>query len=168
MEKSEDYTEEVKNQTFKIKKKIENYTEDSEIKLDINLTDIQKPKIEGKVINKNRPKTLTIDITSDFGPKEQFGTKITSDINNISLSVDFIFDICSNKISFNAITNFDEYSIKKSTYNITKTTVPKKVGGILFKFQAKSYEEDGNITEIENNTETINARFNKYNSSFIF
>jgi hypothetical protein len=168
MEKSDDYTEEVNNQTFKIKKKIENYTEDSEIKLDINLTDIQKPKIEGKVINKNRPKTLTIDITSDFGPKEQFGTKITSDINNISLSVDFIFDICSNKISFNAITNFDEYSIKKSTYNITKTTVPKKVGGILFKFQAKSYEEDGNITEIENNTETINARFNKYNSSFIF
>ena len=168
IEISKDDSEVVNNETFSIKSKIENYIEDNEIKFDINLTDIQNPRIEGKVINKNRPKSFIIDITSDYGHKDKFGTKISSEINNISLSVDFVFDICSNKISFNAITDFDEYTIKKSLYQIEKSTKTKTVGGIDFIFQRKTKEEEGNITIIEKEDKIINARFNKSESSYIF
>jgi len=163
---NDDHYEVIDNKNYTIKSKIKNYTEENDIQLDINLEDIQSPKILGKVTNKDKPESYTIDIISDYGAKNKLGTKITSEINNISLSVEFIFDIYSNKISFNTKTDFDEYIIKKSIYNTTETTKPKQISGINFNIRSRK-----NQNETLDNTEDeqiVEARHNESKFSYNF
>jgi hypothetical protein len=163
-------SETIDKKNYTIKSKMQNYITDNEIKLDIIFEDgeIKKPKIVGKFINKNRPKKFEIDIFSEFGDDSKFGTKITSEVNNISLSVDFIFDICSNKASFNAKTDFDEYIIKKSTYNITSSREFGEFAGMSFSFRSRSKNEEENRLEGEKEEEIISAKKNESNFTYNF
>ena len=154
---------------YSVKSIMQNYLTDNEIKLDIIFEDgeIKKPKIVGKITNKNRPKKFEIDISSDFG-ENKLGTKITSEVNNISLSVDFNFDICTNKALFNTKTDFDEYIIKKFAYNVTKTTDLAQTGGTSFSFRKRTKNQEEIKSEGEKEEEIIIAKKSEANFTYNF
>ena len=162
-----DHYEMIEKKNYSIISNIQNYVTDNEIKLNVTFEDgeIKKPKIVGKFINRNRPKNLEIELSSDFGETNKFITKITPLINNISFSVDFNFDICSNKGLFNIKTDFDEYEIIKSRYQTSEKIESTEVSGIIFQHRNRDKEQENKEGE---EVETISAKKNETNFSYNF
>ena len=91
----DDYIKEEEVGNYTIKTTIENYKIDNEFALDIIFEkeeNVKKPKVLGKVINKNQPKKLEINFSSKTGQTcGKIRKKIISEFYNISLSNDIIF-----------------------------------------------------------------------------
>ena len=80
------------------------------------------------------------------------------EINDVSLSVDFNFDLISNKASFNTKTNFDEYKIKNYFYETKEIKRSQTVGNLIFSLPSSCDEIDSGIPEGEKKEEIINAQ----------
>ena len=157
----DEYCEEIVDHNYFVKSKIKNYTLFNEIKFDIIFEegDIKKPRIVGTLINKNRPSSWEIDIYSQYGQKYgRFGRRIIVEINDVSLYVDFNFDLISNKASFNTKTNFGEYIIKNYFYESKEIKESQTIGTISFPLPSRCYEIDSGIPEGEKELEIINAK----------
>ena len=168
----DDYNETIESNNYNVISNIKNYVIDNEIKLEIisEEGETKTPKIMGKFTNKNRPKNWEIDIFSNFGQScERFGRKITAEMNNVSLSVDFEFNGGSNKASFNKISDFDEYMIKNKFYETKEILEPKEIGGLIFFVPTGCDDElDTEIPDGEKEKEIINAKYNESNIPYNF
>ena len=168
----DDYNETIESNNYNVISNIKNYVIDNEIKLEIisEEGETKTPKIMGKFTNKNRPKNWEIDIFSNFGQScERFGRKITAEMNNVSLSVDFVFNGGSNKASFNKISDFDEYMIKNKFYETKEILEPKEIGGLIFFVPTGCDDElDTEIPDGEKEKEIINAKYNESNIPYNF
>ena len=161
-----DYSETIDNKTYTLKTKIKSYKTENEIKLEINFEDgeMKKPKIEGYLINKNRPESLEIDIFSKYGQKcGKFGRKISAQINNISLSVDLNFDGGLNNGLFISKTDFDEYTIKNYFYETKEIKQSRKIGNIEFPLPSRCDEVKAEFPDGEKEEEIIPAKKNEVN-----
>jgi len=157
-----DYKEKIDDTNYVVKSTINNFIKDSEIKLDIIFEDEEKkkPKIVGENHNKNRPKSWEIDVYSLSGQKGRYGKRITSEMNNVSFSVDLDFDMGSNNGSFNIKTDFDEYTIKKYYYEMKESTIMKTIAGN--QYPIPSYTKvDIDPPEGEEKEEIIKAKKNE-------
>ena len=132
----EEYIWKGEEDTYKIKTEIDKYFHDNEIIFDIIFEneDKRKPKIIGKIINKNRPKRLLFDIFPLYGNGcVKVGTKISTYFNNISLLVDFSYESYSNSFNINTSIDFDEYEISYNKYyEKEQKIIIKKIAGIDF------------------------------------
>ena len=166
----DDYNETIESNNYIVLSNIKNYVIDNEIKLEIIYEEGEIPKIVGTFINKNRPKNWEIDIFSNFGQRcEKFGRKITAEMYNVSLSVDFEFNGGSNEAKFNATTDFDEYIIKNTFYETKEVLEPKEIGGVIFFVSTGCDDElDTKIPEGELEREVINAKYNVSNIPYNF
>ena len=168
----DDYNETIESNNYNVISSIKNYEIDDEMKLEIisEEGEAKAPKIVGKFTNKNRPKNWEIDIYTNFGQScEKFGRKITAEMNNVSLSVDFEFDGGSNKASFNTRSDFDEYEIKNKFYETKEITEPKEIGGLTFFIPTGCDDElDTKIPDGEKEKEIINAKYNESNIPYNF
>ena len=115
---------------------IDKYYVESEISLDIifeKKEDIEIPKVIGKIINKNHPKRMVIDVYARYGNVcEIKGRRMTINFNNITMISDFVFDINTNSITINNSYEFDEYHIRNEKYIIVEKEFVKTVGGVTF------------------------------------
>ena len=167
----EDYNERIDDKNYTVKSKIKSYKTENEIKLEINFEDgeMKMPKIEGYLINKNRPESLEIDIFSKYGQKcGKFGRRITALMNNISLSVDLNFYGGSNNGSFIIKTDFDEYTIKNYFYETKEIKLSRKIGNIYFPLPSRCDEIKAEIPEGEKEEETIDAKKIETNIGYNF
>ena len=167
----DDYRERIDNNIYTIKSKIENYIIDNKIKLDIIFEegDFKKPKIVGILINKNRPKNLEIDIYLSYGQNcGKIGRKIIAEMNDISFSVYFNFDLTSNKAIFNTKTNFGEYIIKNYFYEAKEIKQTKTFGSLVFYIPSRCELIYTQIPEGENEYEIINAKKIETNITYDF
>ena len=157
-----DYKEKIDNTNYVVKSTIKKYITDNEIKLDLIFEDEENkiPKIMGAAINKNRPKNWVIDVSSAQGQKGKYGRRITTELNNITLSVDFNFDMGLNKGLFNVTTDFDEYIIKNYFYEVKETTKIIIIGGIPYPISSLSKEQEIKPPEGEKEEEVISAKKN--------
>lgn len=95
-------------------------TEDDEFLFEIKYEEgkLYRPKINGKIINKNIPKNLKITYTKDFRLKKQ-EEDITIDIKNAYLITEINFDGLSNNAILSTYFNVEEYRIITETYIIS-------------------------------------------------
>ena len=87
--------------------------------------------LTGKSINKNRPKSFSIDFSYKAGSCVQKGKKMIVNLNNVSSNINLNFDSSSSQIKIAKNVDFDEYNIHNSFYNETQKSKKIKVGGVL-------------------------------------
>ena len=121
---------------FSIDNKIINYDILNEFALDIIFenNDFKKPKIIGKIINKNKPRKYLIDFYSKIGICGRLGKKYEVEFNNISFSTDMIFDGYLNILQINITSDFDEYLITTQIYESKELMQSIMVNGIELKY----------------------------------
>ena len=158
-------------ETLQIETKIDKYFYDKEIIFDIKFEneDKLKPIIIGKIINRNKPQSLLIDIFPLLGNAcIKTGTLITANFNNISLLVDFNFDNYNNLFKINTTIDFDEYEISYNKYQIkTNSFVRKTMGGIEFYIPLCSGNAEQDIAKNNNENNDIYAKVIKAKRNFI-
>jgi hypothetical protein len=167
----DDYNERIDDKIYIVKAKIKSYKIENEIQMDIKFEDeeMKKPKIEGSLINKNRPTMFEIDIYSKYGQKcGKIGRKISAEINNISLSVDLNIDGGLNSGSFITKTDFDEYIIKNYFYETKEIKQSRIIGNIEFPLPSRCDEIKVDIPEGEKEEEIISAKKNETNIQYNF
>ena len=121
--------------SYTIETKIEKYKIDNEFALDILFEegDIKKPKVLGKVINKNKPKKIEINFYSLTGQVcGRIGRRINAEFNNISLSTDINFDGGLNNATINTNFDYEEYNVETNYYENVEITETIDLGGIQF------------------------------------
>ncbi len=103
---------------------------------------------------------MEIDIYSIFGPLKcsKFGKRIKAKINDISLSVDFLFDLDSNIAIFNINTNFGEYIINNYFYETKEMKQTRTIGNIIIPLPSRCKEIGIGIPEGEKKEAIINAK----------
>jgi hypothetical protein len=157
-------------ETYQIDTKIDKYFYDNEIIFDIQFEkeDKLKPIIIGKIINRNKPQSLLIDVFPLLGNGcVKTGTLITANFNNISLLVDFNFDNYNNLFKINTTIDFDEYEVSYNKYQIkTNKFIRKIIGGIEFIVPLCSVNEEQDIPE-NNDNDGLNAKVIKTKRDFI-
>jgi hypothetical protein len=157
-------------ETYQIDTKIDKYFYDNEIIFDIQFEKENKlkPIIIGKIINRNKPQSLLIDVFPLLGNGcVKTGTLITANFNNISLLVDFNFDNYNNLFKINTTIDFDEYEISYNKYQIkTNKFIRKIIGGIEFIVPLCSVNEEKDIPE-NNDNDGLNTKVIKTKRDFI-
>ena len=106
------------------------FTEDNEFLFEIIFEEgkLYRPKINGKVINRNMPKTLKISCTKDIGLKKK-EEDITIDIKNVYLITEINFDGLSNTANLSTYFNVEDYNIRTETYLIQNKSININIGG---------------------------------------
>jgi hypothetical protein len=105
-------------------------TEDNEFLFEIIYEEgiIYRPKVNGKIINRNIPKTLKITNTKDIGLKKH-EEEITIDIRNAYLITEINFDGFINSANLSTYFSVEDYNIKTGTYLIQNNSIPIFIGG---------------------------------------
>ena len=129
---------------------------------------IKKPKIVGKVINKNKPKSFSINFYSKSGQSGKFGRKINVEFNNISSSIEINFNGGSNEAIINTNFNYEEYNIHTKFYEFIEYNEPKVVGGIQFGITSSGLEKDIDPPENEKQLEVIKSKTEKKIESYSY
>ena len=162
----DDYIKEEEVGNYTIKTTIENYKIDNEFALDIIFEkeeNVKKPKVLGKVINKNQPKKLEINFSSKTGQTcGKIRKKIISEFYNISLSNDIIFDSGLNNAKINTNFGYDEYEVNIEFYEDREITEIIDLGGIIFVLPTTCQSVKVQKPENENDFEEIQSKMINY------
>ena len=120
--------------SYNVETKVEKFLVDNEFMLDVLLEgELKKPKVIGKIINKNIPKTFQIKFYSQSGQIcGKIGREITVDFNNITLSSDIVFNSGLNKAKIESNFNNEEYNIQTKFYEEIEHTEVIIIAGIKF------------------------------------
>ena len=153
-----------KENNFKIDNKMLNYNIGNEFTLDIIFenNDLKKPKIIGKIINKNRPKQYLIDFYSPFGKCGKIGRNIEVTFNNISFFTDIIFDGYLNIFQINITSDFDAYLITTQNYENKEVTESIMLNGVICKTTSckiSPKEEYKEIVSSKNNSNLVKVSY---------
>ena len=162
----DDYIKEEEVGNYTIKTTIENYKIDNEFALDIIFEkeeNVKKPKVLGKVINKNQPKKLEINFSSKTGQTcGKIRKKIISEFYNISLSNDIIFDAGLNNAKINTNFGYDEYEVNIEFYEDREITEIIDLGGIIFVLPTTCQSVKVQKPENETDFEEIQSKMINY------
>ena len=166
----EKYKEEKEEKNYIIETNVENYIIDNQFILDILFEDddIKKPKIVGKVINKNKPKSFVINFYSKSGQSGKLGRKINVEFNNISSSIDINFDGGLNDAIINTNFSYEEYNIHTKFYETIENTQIIVIGGIQFEIPGISIEKDIDPPENEKELEVVKSKTKNKTESYSY
>ena len=148
--------------SYYVDSKVEKLSVDNEFTLDILFEgESKKPKIIGKVVNKNLPKTFEINFYSKSGQMcGKIGRKIIADFNNISLSSNIIFDSGLNNAKINSNFNNEEYNVRTNYYEEVEHTDVIIIAGIKFEIPFSCQIVALEAPEGEKNLEIIPSKMN--------
>ena len=166
----EKYKEEKEENNYIIETNVENYIIDNQFILDILFEDddIKKPKIVGKIINKNKPKSFLINFYSKSGQSGKLGRKINVEFNNISSSIDINFDGGLNDAIINTNFNYEEYNIHTKFYETIENTQIIVIAGIQFEIPGISIEKDIDPPENEKELEVVKSKTKNKTESYSY
>ena len=155
-----EYTEEKEEYNYIIETTFEKYLKDNQFILDILFEDedIKKPKIVGKVINRNKPKSMKIDFYSMSGQTGKIGRKINVEFNNISSSIEIKFDGGLNNAIINFNLSYDKYNIYTKFYESVDYTEDVDVGGLYLPGVIFDDENDVETPETEETLELVESK----------
>ena len=155
-----EYTEEKEEYNYIIETTFEKYLKDNQFILDILFEDedIKKPKIVGKVINRNKPKSMKIDFYSMSGQTGKIGRKINVEFNNISSSIEIKFDGGLNNAIINFNLSYDKYNIYTKFYESIDYTEDVVVGGLYLPGVILDNENDIETPETEETLELVESK----------
>ena len=132
-------------------------TEDNEFLFEIIYEEgkLYRPKVNGKVINRNIPKNLEISNTKNIGLMKQ-EEEITIDIKNAFLITEINYDGLSNSANLSTYFSVEDYNIKTETYLIQSGYNPINLGGF-------NMTGSGNITKYltKTNNEPYKSQYDK-------
>ena len=131
----EPYKMQTENANFFIDNEFIGYIVENEFKLDFLFEndDLKRPKIVGKIINKNRPKKFLINSYSEIGHScGRIGRLMEVLINNISLSTDIVFEGNLNALKIIINSYNDEYIISTQYYENEEKSELVNINGIVF------------------------------------
>ena len=148
--------------SYNVETKVEKFLVDNEFILDVLLEgDLKKPKVIGKVINKNRPKTFQIKFYSQSGQIcGKIGRQITVGFNNITLSSDIVFNSGLNKAKIESNFNNEEYNIQTKFYEEIEHTEVIIIAGIKFEMPSICQLVTLETPENEKSLEIISSKQN--------
>ena len=155
-EKSNFEQEEVKD-NYIIKTSMKNYLIENEFSLDIIFEEDNnnKPKVIGKILNKNHPKKIEIDFYSNQGNKGKMGRIINVELNNINLTSFINFDAGINELKIDKEFELDEYNIYTKFYEEIEIFKEYKIVGITFYISSNLQHKEIEPPENEKELETI-------------
>ena len=108
------------DKTYKIRTDIKNLQQYARFKFGVefenNNTNI--PKVIGNIINKSFPKTMIIDIYSEFGNCGKKGILLEAEFNNAEYSMKIDYNSNSTNINLTTLTNFEKYKYNIKSYQI--------------------------------------------------
>ena len=168
----DDYNKEADDDlSYTIKTKIEKYSIDDEFNLDIIFEgdEIKKPKVIGKIVNKNKPKSFEIDIFSKNGNFcGKLGRRINAAFNNVSLLTVINFDGGLNEAKINSNFSYDEYAVRTNFYETIEINEVIEIGGIIFPLPTQCLEESREKPENEKDLEIIPSKNNNEEKAYTF
>ena len=114
------YKKSTEHKTNKVTASISDYREYGEFKFDIlyEETKIKKPKIFASIINKCRPKKVSLKVSSPFGNCGENVNEIEIEFNDANDTMNFISD--SNNINITTFTNFEKYTYNTEVFQYGK------------------------------------------------
>ena len=148
---------------YYIKIKIQKYLIDNEFNFDIifERDKVKKPKVIGKIVNKNSPKRLEIDFYSKNGQNcGKIGRRINVEFNNISLITYFNFDASLNELKLNSNFSYDEYIVRNTFYEVKEINQVRIIAGMKFIVPSHCSEIIIETPENEKDIEVIPSKMN--------
>ena len=128
------YNETIEFNDYKAEIRMRNYLVNNEISFNISVQngEISTPKIIAKSIIKDKPIALEIDYSSFTIGKNCInkGKNMNFNLNNISSSIEIVFDSSSIETEITKKYNFDEYNINNRYYFQEEKTMKVTVGGV--------------------------------------
>ena len=165
----EESKETAQEKDYFIEATISNYLKDNEITLDIILEEgnIKRPKVVGKVNNKNKPQNIEINFYSKFGQLcGKIGRTISVQFHNISLYSDINFDSGLGSAKINTSFYLDEYDIHTKFYEDKEYTDTVYFMGIPFEIPTGCNKEPVNTPEGEKDSETADKKVDNIIESY--
>ena len=106
--------------SYHITAKITNFQSYAKFKFGVEFenNDYRYPKIVASLINKSRPNNMKLDIFCYFGYCGKDGTILDINFNEEDYKMNLYFDIKSDNINVNTITNFDKYEYTLEMYTL--------------------------------------------------
>ena len=131
--------------------------------------DIKRPKIIGKVINKNKPKAFLIDFYSDSGKLcGRYGREINADFNDMTLISDINFNGGLNDANINSLFNSDEYDIHTKFYEQKEVTEVRIIAGIKFNIPISCEKVYIDLPEGEKEQEIVASKIKNINETYTY
>ena len=154
------YKKSTEHKTNKVDASLSDYREYGEFKFGIlyEQTKIKKPKIYGCIINKSRPKKVSLQIKSPFGNCGEIVNEIEIEFNDANYTMNLISD--SNNINITTITNFEKYiySTEVFQYGETNETEKAEVDGneVEYKVKCKKKKEKVLTNKFDTEVDEVN------------
>ena len=108
------------NETYFLHAQIKNMQHYANFKFGIEFedNDYRKPRIVANIINKSKPKNMILDVFSFFGNCGKNGIIIDTNFKDVNYTMNLIYDLKSNKLNTNTITNFEKYEYNYEVYQL--------------------------------------------------
>jgi len=165
------YLKDINGREIPIIKIEESMHEVHEFNLDIIFEEgnIKRPKIIGKVINKNKPKSFLIDFYSNSGKLcGRYGREINADFNDMTLISDINFNGGLNDANINSLFNSDEYDIHTKFYEQKEVTEVRIIGGIKFNIPTSCQKVYIDLPEGEKEKEIVASKIKNINETYTY
>ena len=109
---------EIEGTTYYIEAKIKEMKKYAKFNFDLLFEDnnYKNPKLLASIINKSRPKSMTLDIFNYFGNCAKKGRIIEATFNDANYKMDLNYDVKSDIINATTITNFEKYEYTTEVY----------------------------------------------------
>ena len=83
------------------------------------------PKLVASIINKSRPKKMSVDIYSLYGNCAKTGTKIEATFNDANYKMNLNYGTKAENINVTTITNYEKYEYNIEVYEIEDEEEPE-------------------------------------------
>ena len=118
---------EIEDKIYNITAKITDMESYANFILDILFEDnnYKYPKLVASIINKSRPKKMSVDIYSLYGNCSKTGTKIEATFNDAIYTMNLNYGIKAENINVTTITNYKKYKYNIEVYEIEEEVIPE-------------------------------------------
>ena len=153
-----EYTKKSEHKTNKVIADLSDFREYGEFKFDLVLKDnnnIKNPQIKASIIDKSRPKTMEIEVTSPFGNCGENINKLEVELNDANYTMNIDYTTESSNINVTTYTHFEKYKYSTEVYQIGEINETESV-------EAMGYAIDYRIKCKKSKTKELQSKYDIY------